>query len=231
MPLGSTGREPALRNTLTALSELIPADGSPRRLDGYPTYAFGYGNLFAITMDSNIASDPAQLAWVTDQLEHLDRNRYRHVIAFFHHPAYSSGPHGGTHVEPSTTAVRDLYMPLFRRHHVALLIVGHEHLYEHWIERYRDAGRSYRMDQIVTGGGGAPIYVYGSEPDLSEYSAAAKASVEHLVKPGLTVDDNPHHFVVIQVDGDRLSLEVVGSGVKYSPYNGKSRVDLTDRVS
>ena len=115
------------------MSKLIPPEGSPRRLSGYPTYAFGYGNAFFIAFDSNIASDPIQLAWVADQLEHLDRARYHHVIAFFHHPPFSSGPHGGAsaapvpgtgqkapdRLEPQTVAIRTMYMPLFRKHHVA----------------------------------------------------------------------------------------------------------------
>lgn len=232
--VGDPGREPGLRNALMAMSKLMPPEGSPRRLSGYPTYGFGYGNLFAIALDSNIAADPVQLAWVTDQLQQLNRARYRHVIAFFHHPPFSSGPHGGPNIEPSTATLRDLYMPLFRRHHVRMIITGHEHLYEHWIERYVDKGASYRMDQLVSGGGGAPLYVYSSEPDLRAYrlqGTAERVELEHVIKPGPTAADNPRHFVVIQVDGDRLSLEVVGSGVPYAPYNGRSRIDLTDRVS
>jgi len=236
MPVGDPGRAPGLRNTLTAMSKLMPAEGSPRRLAGYPTYAVGYGNLFAITLDSNVASDPTQLAWVTNQLDHLDRNRYRHIVAFFHHPVFSSGPHGGpAHLEPSTIAIRDLYMPLFRKHHVDLIIAGHDHLFDHWVERYVDkSGRRFRIDQVITGGGGAPIYVYSGEPDLRGYltsAAADRVTVEHLAKPGPAPADNPHHFIVIQVDGDRLSLEAVGSGAKFEPYSGKSRVDLFDRSS
>src|SRR5499426_858926 len=93
---GEGGRTQGLQNTLTAMSKLIPAEGSPRRLKGYPTYAFGYGNSFFIAFDSNIPDDALQIAWVSDQLEHLDRARYRHVIVFFHHPAFSSGPHSRT---------------------------------------------------------------------------------------------------------------------------------------
>ena len=85
LPQGDPGRAPGLHNSLTAMSKLIPPEGSPRRLSGYPTYAFGYGNAFVIAFDSNIASDQVQLAWVSDQLEHLDRARYHHVIAVFHH--------------------------------------------------------------------------------------------------------------------------------------------------
>jgi Calcineurin-like phosphoesterase len=236
MPLGDPGRAPGLRNMLTVMSNLMPPDGSPRRLSGYPTYSFGYGNLFAITFDSNIAGDPTQLKWVSDQLEHLDRTRYRHVVVFFHHPVFSSGPHGGTaHLEPQTIAIRELYMPLFRRHHVRLLMAGHDHLFDHWLERYTDKdGARHRLDQIVTGGGGAPIYVYSGEPDLRGYKlgfALEHLGVEHVARPGATIADNPHHFIVVQVDGDRLSVEVVGSGAPYAPYNGRSRADLFDRES
>ncbi len=249
MPAGDPGRAIGLHNTLTAISKIIPPEGSPRRLSGYPTYAFGFGNAFFIAFDSNIAGDPVQLAWVTDQLEHLDRARYPHIVAFFHHAVFSSGPHGGASAdpvpgtgmkapdrpEPQTIALRTMYMPLFRRHHVRLLIAGHDHLYDHFVERYSDGGTTYRIDSLVTGGGGAPKYSYAGEPDLRPYIAAGASEnlrVEHLMKPGIA-PDNQHHFVIIQVDGDKLSLEVVGSGpTEYKPYGGsRSKLDLWDRAS
>jgi len=232
MPVGDPGRALGLHNTLTAISALIPPEGSPRRLSGYPTYAFGFGQLFAIALDSNIVTDRVQFEWVTNQLENLDRSRYRHVVAFFHHPPFTSGPHGGPVLEPQTEAIRQLYLPLFRRHHVRLTITGHDHLLDHWVERYTDGGAAYRRDDIVTGGGGAPIYTYTGEPDLSGYVAAGRAAsvrVDHLARPGRTRDDNPHHFLVIRVDGDRLSLEVTSIGGKrLTPYRGKASVELND---
>jgi hypothetical protein len=247
MPAGDPGRALGFHNTLTAMSRLIPAEGSPRRLSGYLTYAFGYGNTFFIAFDSNIASDPFQLAWVSQQLEGLDRTRYRHVVTFFHHPPFSSGPHGGASAdplpgtgqkaadrpEPQTLAIRNSYMPLFRRHHVRLLVAGHDHLLDHWVERYTDQGTSYRMDALVTGGGGAPIYVYAGEPNLRGYmlmNAAQGVRVEHVMKPGLTIAENPHHFVIVRVDGEHLSLEVVGTGpAEYLPYNGTAGISLDDQ--
>ncbi|HEX3646533.1 MAG TPA: metallophosphoesterase [Vicinamibacterales bacterium] len=249
MPPGDPQRALGLHNTLTAMSKLMPPEGSPRRLSGYPTYAFGYGNAFFIGFDSNIASDAVQLAWVTDQLEHLDRGRYHHVIAFFHHPPFSSGPHGGAsgtpiagtgqklpdRLEPQTIAIRTMYVPLFRKHHVAMMVAGHDHLYDHFVEHYLDHGVTYRMDALVTGGGGAPIYSYVGEPDLRAYveaNAAQGVRVDHLTRPGTTPGENPHHFVVIQVDGDRLSLEVIGTGPKpYTPYKGRATIVLSDGVS
>jgi calcineurin-like phosphoesterase family protein len=243
---GEGGRPQGLQNTFAAMSKLIPAEGSPRRLNGYPTYAFGYGNSFFIALDSNIADDALQIAWVTNQLEHLDRARYRHVIVFFHHPAFSSGPHSRTSApgsdqkladrpEPQTAAIRNLWLPLFRKHHVDLTITGHDHLFDHWVEHYIDRGTTYRMDHVVTGGGGAPIYTYAGEPDLRAYVAANASQMvrlDHPMRPGETADANPHHFVTIRVDGVRLSLEVTGIGsTDYKPYNGRATISLSDGSS
>ena len=230
--LESPRRLQGLSNYLSAVSRLIPADGATRRLDGYPTYAFGFGNTFVLALDSNIAQDSTQFAWATAQLEGLDRERYVHVVAFFHHPAYSSGPHGGSRVERPTAVIRASWMPLFREHAVDLLFTGHEHLFEHWIERYEDGtGQARRMDQIVSGGGGAPLYRYLGEPDLRAYLAEGRAEsvqVTHLVTPGPKPGDNPHHYVVVHVDGPDVWLEVVGVdwGSDFQPYRS-ARTDLS----
>jgi hypothetical protein len=240
---GEGGRTLGLQHTLNAMSKLIPAEGSARRLKGYPTYAFGYGNSFFIALDSNIPEDVLQIAWVRDQLEHLDRARYRHVIVFFHHPAFSSGPHSRTAApgsdqrladrpEAQTVVIRNLWLPLFRTHHVDLTITGHDHLFDHWVEHYLDRGITYRMDHVVTGGGGAPIYTYAGEPDLRAYvtaNAAQAVRLDHPMRPGVRAEENPHHFVTIRVDGDRLSLEVTGIGpADYKPYNGRAAIALSD---
>ena len=227
--LDAPGRHQGLRNYLSAVAQLIPPDGATRRLAGYPTYAIGYGNTFVIGFDSNIAEDSTQLAWVRSQLEGLDRRRYPNVVAFFHHPVFSSGPHGGALVERPTAALRARYMPLFRRHHVRLLFAGHDHVYEHWIERYRDATGVQRIDQIVSGGGGAPLYTYRGEPDLREYVRAAGADsvrLEHVVRPGAEEGDSPYHYVVVHVDGEMMWLEVIGVdwGRTFAPYRSARAV-------
>ncbi len=231
--LDAPGRQQGLRNYLSAVAQLIPPDGATRRLAGYPTYAIGYGNTFVIGFDSNIAEDSTQLAWVRSQLEGLDRRRYPNVVAFFHHPVFSSGPHGGALVERPTAALRARYMPLFRRHHVRLLFAGHDHVYEHWIERYRDATGVHRIDQIVSGGGGAPLYTYRGEPDLRDYVRAALADsvrLEHVVRPGAEEGDSPYHYVVVHVDGEMMWLEVIGVdwGRSFAPYRS-TRAVLGDR--
>lgn len=222
-------RAKGLKNLLDANKLLFPVDGSPRRLSGYPTYAFGYGNTFMIALDSQIAMDDVQFNWVKAQLDGLDHARYRNIIAFFHHPPFSSGPHGAANVtlEAATEAIRARYEPLFRAHHVRMTIAGHEHLFEHWVERYEDASGRHRMDHIVSGGGGAPLYAYQGEPSIREFLAArkdGKVALEHLVKPGPNAGDTPYHYLVVQVDGADISIDVVGVdwGKDFKPYRSAS---------
>ena len=220
-------RVAGLRNYFAANTLLIPSEGSPRRLAGYPTYAFGYGNTFFIAFDSGIPEDEVQFNWVKAQIEGLDRKRYVHVALFFHQPVYTSGPHGGANLEAPSLVLRTKWMPMLRAHHVRLLLTGHDHLFDHWVERYTDASGPHRIDQIVSGGGGAPLYQYAGEPNLGEYVAANKAMnvrVEHLAKPSVDPGANPFHFVIVHVDGDKISTEVVGVdwGRNFQPYRSNT---------
>jgi len=228
--LDDPGRREGLRNYLEAMAQLIPPDGAARRLAGYPTYAFGYGNLFVIALDSNIAGDERQYEWVREQLEGLDETRYAHRVAFFHHPAFSSGPHGGPRVEPPTAELRARYLPLFREHGVTATFSGHDHLFEHWVERYEDAeGERCRLDHVVTAGGGAPLYPFVGLPDPTEYlwaNAAQKVTLDQIARPGPERGDNPYHFVVVTVDGTEMRLEVEGVdwGRGFQPYRSRGTV-------
>jgi len=233
--LADSSRLIGLKNYFAANKNLIPADGSPRRLAGYPTYAVAYGNTFVLLFDSIIADDSTQFNWIRKQLAALDHRRFVNIVAVCHHPAFSSGPHGGANLEGPTMAMRQLYMPLFRQYHVKLLLAGHEHLFEHWVERYTDASGEHRLDEIVSGGGGAPLYGYYGEPDLTAYltaNAASHVRVEHLVRPGVEPGANPYHYLVVHVDGDRIAVEVIGVdwGGNFQPYRTNGVV-LSDNVS
>jgi hypothetical protein len=225
-------RGPALKNYLDAVSELIPRDGSPHRLAGYPTFSFGYGNTFVLGFDANIAGDEKQFQWVKAQLAGVDRNRYTNIIIFCHQAPFSSGPHGGPNVEEPTVELRKKYMPLFQASHVRAVFSGHEHLFEHWVEHYTDASGVHRMDLVVSGGGGAPIYPYTGEPNLDEYlkaNEASKVKLEHLVKPGVDRGANPYHYLIVRVDGEKLEMQVVAVdwGTGFQPYR-RNQVALSD---
>ena len=219
-------------NLIAVNRELLPPEGSPRRLAGFATYAFGYGNTFVLGFDSNIGPDMTQFAWVRNQLDQLDRKRYVNVIVVCHNPAYSSGPHGIARVDTARQAMRDLYFPLFRNYHVNLLLTAHEHILEHYVERYDDASGSHRMDQIVSGGGGAPIYSYRGEPDLAAYlrtGSPQNVRVERILTASADTLKDPHHYLLVHVDGTRIRVEAfgVGWGEWFLPY-GKDGMILAD---
>ena len=91
------------------------------------------------------------------------------------------------------------------------------------------------MDQIVSGGGGAPLYPYQGEPDLRAYrlaSGADSARLQHLVRPGMEPGDNAYHYLVVHVDGPRMWVEVIGVdwGRGYAPYRS-NRATLADSTS
>ena len=225
-------RKEPLKNYLDAVSALIPPDGSPHRLARYPVFSFGYGNTFVIGFDANIAGDHKQFEWVKSQLEGVDQRRYVNVIMFCHQAPFSSGPHGGPEVEPPTVELRNKYMPLFRAHHVRAVFSGHEHLFEHWVEHYTDASGRHRMDLIVSGGGGAPIYTYTGEPKLEEYlkaNEASKVELKHLVKPSVDAGLNPYHYLLVRVDGENLETQVISVdwGQGFEPYRS-NKVALKD---
>lgn len=123
-------------------------------------------------------------------------------------------------------------MPLFSANHVRVVFSGHEHLFENWVERYTDATGPHRMDLIVSGGGGAPIYSYTGEPDLTQYLKANESSqvtLEHLVKPSPDRGLNPYHYVLVRVDGEKLGVEVISVdwGREFAPYRS-NRAELQD---
>ena len=124
-------------------------------------------------------------------------------------------------------------MPVFRQYNVALLLTGHEHLSEHCVERYRDAtGTQRRIEQVVSSGGGAPLYAYQGELDTRAYirdAGADSVRFTHLVKPSTEPSHNAFHYVVAHVDGPRMCMEVIGVdwGRGYQPYRS-NRASLAD---
>lgn len=104
-------------------------------------YTFARGPMRVVVLDANRPADPAQVVFLRRTLA-AAREPVR--IAVMHQPAFTAGLHA-----PGTVQQR-LWVPLFRRYGVALVLQGHNHAYER-IER---GGVTY----ITTGGGGAPVY-------------------------------------------------------------------------
>jgi 3',5'-cyclic AMP phosphodiesterase CpdA len=104
-------------------------------------YRKAVGPVELFLLDSN-AVDARQTLWLRRALA---RSRARWKIAVFHHPAFTCGhyaPHPG---------VRALWVRLFERYRVRLVLSGHDHNYQRFGPR-----RGVRY--VIHGGGGAGLY-------------------------------------------------------------------------
>jgi hypothetical protein len=100
-------------------------------------------------------------------------------IAFFHHPLYSSGQHSAE----GRDVIRPALEPALVRNKVNVVFSGHEHLYE---RIHPQKG----IQHFVSGGGGR--YLYRVNP--SEFDEVATSE---------------HHFMVLEIAGDRMLFETI----------------------
>jgi len=96
----------------------LPRNGPPL-LEPERAYSFEYAGALFVILDSNLP--PAtQTAWLDEQ---LGRSKAAWKFVVYHHPAYSSAP------ARDNKALRDLWTPIFDKHHVDLALQGHDHAY------------------------------------------------------------------------------------------------------
>jgi hypothetical protein len=109
-------------------------------------YSFRWGDARFFVLNAFEDYGKAERAWLEAELARADAEPglvWRFVM--LHQGLWSSGPHGA-----SKQLVSMDVPALLARHHVDLLLSGHDHLYE----RGDAKGARY----VVTGGGGAPLY-------------------------------------------------------------------------
>lgn len=154
-------------------------------------YRWDYGHHTLLMLDScgPMGPESEQYAWLVSQLR---SPRRAFTLVAFHHPVYTSGPHGrlredGQPAEAPIRVARNEWRPLFERYGVDLVLHGHDHLYE----RSQGAGIHY----VVTGGAGAPLY----DPD-------------RVPNPSQVVAKKAHHYCRITLTPTRLTLEAVEVG-------------------
>ena len=151
-------------------------------------YSFDYGDAHILVLDSNTDFSDNRA-----QYEFADRDladaKPPWKIVMFHHPLFTSGGHG------SQIDMRTRYGPLFARHNVDLIVVGHDHNYQRSrpIRHRYESLQKRPYVQIVSGGGGAPTYEILRSDD--PWTAAATSK---------------NHFVHINIDGNRLVGSAIG---------------------
>ncbi|HSD22091.1 MAG TPA: metallophosphoesterase [Anaeromyxobacter sp.] len=186
----------------------------PAGPDGERYYAFDWGDVHVLAIDSNCLSpmDAAVAGCTRDSMiawlrEDLARAKAPWKIALFHRPALATGKYG------SFAEVASALVPLFQEFGVDVVFQGHNHLYERtWPSR--DGA------PVKTGAGaydhpGAPVYVtaggggdwlYDFEKPVAPFTAYREKVGQHVV---VTVDGGSMHIQSVRFDGvvhDELTI-------------------------
>ena len=140
----------------------------------YYTFARPPARFFVL--DTNLMDRP-QLAWIEDALE---RATEPWKIVYFHHPIYSDGDRHGSNVE-----MRVLLEPLLVRHGVAVVLSGHEHIYERTVPQK-----------------GITYFVEGSSGQLRKGGVTPSA-----LTAASFADDRT--FMLVEVSGDQLFFQTI----------------------
>lgn len=117
-------------------------------------YSFDLGAWHLVSLNSNVSMAPGsdQDRWLRADLA---AHSSRCTLAYFHHPRFSSGPHG------SYPSVEPLWRALYEAG-ADVVLQAHDHGYERFLLMAPD-GRpdpQHGLRSFVVGGGGARLYPY-----------------------------------------------------------------------
>jgi sarcosine oxidase gamma subunit len=157
---------------------VLPENGGPEGRERW--YSYDWGDVHFVALDTERVG-PVQARWLDDD---LTATRQPWTIVYQHRPAFSSGEHG------SDAAVQQQLVPVFVRHHVPLVLAGHDHDYERTVPL---DGVTY----VVSGGGGRGTRQVGRSP----FTAFSEAVC---------------HFIYVTVTRDELTVHAIdGTGQEF----------------
>ena len=109
-------------------------------------YSFDYANLHVVVIDQFSSSDSYEqlYKWLE---EDLAKNSSLWTIISYHKPSFNVGGH-------ASHWGRDIFLPLFEKYGVDVIVTGHSHLYERFLPISTTGAKP--IIHIVSGGGGAP---------------------------------------------------------------------------
>jgi hypothetical protein len=155
--------------------------GSRAGTAGKGWYSYDAGSWHVIVLNSNCeyvgcGVGSAQEAWLRADLA---AHPVACTVAYFHHPRFSSGPHGS---DKRTDAFwRDMYAA-----GVELVVNGHDHDYERFAPQTPDgvADPARGIREIVVGTGGGPLYPFIRRTANSQAKGLAHGVVKLTLGPG-----------------------------------------------
>ncbi|HLU67519.1 MAG TPA: metallophosphoesterase, partial [Kofleriaceae bacterium] len=155
----------------------------PQRPEWAHWYSLDIAGVHLVMLDSNTYEHQAQLDWLRADLAAARRAGARAIVAAAHHGPASRGPHGGSRL------ARELYLPVLAEHGVALLLAGHDHIYQR--------GTIGGVPYAVSGGAGAPLY---------RITCGGRGRPRCREPDGADIAVSEYHYLVITVRKDDLEL-------------------------
>lgn len=179
-------------------AEVFSEFNSDQFLDSYnrTAYYVDIGNVRLIVLNSYHPNESNQI--IGKQLEWLEnilREDKDHKLVFLHSPAYPTGHH----IESALSAFpesRDRFWNIIDKNDVDVVFAGHEHNYSRRVIDESFSTEDYqfvnKINQIVTGGAGAPLRD-NYEDDRG------------IIVPPTAI----YHYVIVDVYGDELKIKAV----------------------
>ncbi len=161
--------------------------------------SFTYNNSYFIILNTNEPGFKYQIAgkqyrWLKKQLNKANKEEYKHIFVFIHHPLYPKIHHIGSSLDKFPEE-RDKLVKLFKDKNVETVFAGHVHIYNNSFIN--------GIHQIITGGAGAPLY-------SKDY---ANGGFYHFLY--ITVDDNEVNYAIIPVENElRQTIKAYKKGNK-----------------
>ena len=159
------------------------------------SYTLDYQGVRFVMINSNDRLEE-QARWM-DTL--LGTNPNRWTVVTMHHPLYSSGR------ERDDKKTREAFLPLFEKHHVDLVLTGHDHTY----------ARSYKLvnSTVVSDTLPGTVYIVSSSgPKFYEYTSRYDSL---MAKSGANIQ----LYQIITVDGGQLNYRAyTADGAQYDSF-------------
>jgi len=178
---------------------------------GYYAFDAGTWRVYGLVSDCDAVggcdSESRQRRWLESDLEEHPR---RCVLAVWHRPRWSSGPHGSSRGAASPM-LRALY-----REGADVVVNGHDHIYERFglAEPDGTPDAAHGVRQFIVGTGGAPHY--GIQRPYAPNSRVRDNTSHGVLR--LTLEDGAYSWEFVPVAGDVFTDS--GDGACHGPPPG-----------
>jgi len=148
----------------------------------------GDWRIYALNSNIDVSSTSAQVQWLKNDLAAHPKNC---VLAYWHHPRWSSGSHYG-----NNSRLQTLWQVLYSAG-AELILNGHEHNYERFKQMNASGSAvSQGLREIIVGTGGAGLYGFGTIRSTSE---VRNSSTHGVLK--LTLNSTSYSWKFVPIAG------------------------------